>query len=279
MPPVPVNSPSLAIIIVTYNSREEIGDCLSSVIGHTGPYPTSVTVVDNQSSDGTLAFIRERWPAVRTIEAGGNLGFARANNLGIAATTGDYVLLLNPDTKAPTGALQALVGGLAGRPDAAIAGPRLRDERNLPELSFGPPISPWGELKQKTLLALYQRRLRRIVRYVERRSREAGERAWVSGACLLIRRSDLEAVGGLDERFFMYTEDVDLCTSVRARGRKVLFVPQAEFLHLRGRSAGRNPETERLRRLSHVAFYEKHLPGWVGLLRLYLRVTGKAAHA
>ena len=153
------------------------------------------------------------------------------------------------------------------------------NERNIPELSFGPPISPWGELKQKTLLALYQRRFRRIVRYVERRSREAGERAWVSGACLLIRRIDLEAVGGLDERFFMYTEDVDLCTSVRARGRKVLFVPEAEILHLRGRSAGRNPETERLRRLSHLAFYEKHLPRWVGLLRLYLRVTGKAAHA
>jgi GT2 family glycosyltransferase len=238
-----------------------------------------VTVVDNQSSDGTLALIRDRWPAVQTVDAGGNLGFARANNLGIAATAGDYVLLLNPDTIVPPGALTALVGALASRPDAAIAGPRLMDGRNVPELSFGPPISPWGELTQKTLLALYQRRFRKIVHYVERRSREAGERAWVSGACLLIRRGDLEAVGGLDERFFMYTEDVDLCTSVRARGRKVLFVPQSEVLHLRGRSARRNPETERLRRLSHLAFYEKHLPHWVGLLRLYLRVTGKTVHA
>ena len=276
---MPDNFPTLAIVIVTYNSREEIGDCLASIVGHTQPYPTHITVVDNQSNDGTLAFIRERWPAVRTLEAGGNLGFARANNLGIAATAGEYVLLLNPDTKAPRGALQALVQGLAGRLDAAIAGPRLMNEHDIPEVSFGPPISPWGELKQKTLLALYQRRIRRIVRYVERRSHEAGERAWVSGACLLIRRSDLEAVGGLDERFFMYTEDVDLCTSVRARGRKVLFVPQSEILHLRGRSAGRNPETERLRRMSHLAFYEKHLPHWVGLLRLYLRVTGKTAHA
>ena len=276
---MPDNFPTLAIIIVTYNSREEIGDCLTSVLGHTEPFPTHVTVVDNQSSDDTLAFIGERWPAVQTIDAGANLGFARANNLGIAATTGEYVLLLNPDTIAPPGALPALVAGLAARDDAAIAGPRLMNERHVPELSFGPPISPWGELKQKTLLALYQRRFRRIVRYVERRSREAGERAWVSGACLLIRRTDLEAVGGFDERFFMYTEDVDLCTSVRARGRKVLFVPQAEVLHLRGRSAGRNPETERLRRLSHLAFYEKHLPGWVGLLRLYLRMTGKTADA
>ena len=279
MPPVPDNSPTLAIIIVTYNSRDEIGDCLASVVGNSNPYPTQVVVVDNQSTDGTLASIRERWPMVETIEAGGNLGFARANNLGVAATASEYVLLLNPDTIVPPGALQALLRALASHPDAAIAGPRLVNDHHFPELSFGPPISPWGELKQKTLLALYQRKVRGVVQYVERLSREAGERAWVTGACLLVRRADLEGVGGLDERFFMYTEDVDLCTSVRARGRKVLFVPQAEVLHLRGRSAGRNPETERLRRLSHLAFYEKHLPRWVGLLRLYLRVTGKIAHA
>ena len=276
---MPDNSPTLAIIIVTYNSRDEIGDCLASVVGHTAPYPTQVIVVDNQSTDGTLAAIREHWPMVQVVEAGGNLGFARANNLGVAATASEYVLLLNPDTIAPPGALQALLLALASRPDAAIAGPRLVNERDVPELSFGPPISPWGELKQKTLLALYRRSVPGVVNYVDRLSREAGERAWVSGACLLVRRADLERVGGLDERFFMYTEDVDLCTSVRARGRKVIFVPQAEVRHLRGRSAGRNPETERLRRLSHLAFYEKHLPRWVGLLRLYLRLTGKIAHA
>ena len=112
-----------------------------------------------------------------------------------------------------------------------------------------------------------------------RRSREAGERAWVSGACLLIRRKDFNDVGGMDERFFMYTEDVDLCTRVRASGRRVIFCPEAEVLHLRGRSAGRNPETERMRRLSHIAFYDKHLPQWAGLLRLYLRLTGKFVHA
>jgi GT2 family glycosyltransferase len=216
---------------------------------------------------------------VQLIEATANVGFARANNLGIAATSSEFVLLLNPDTIVPAGALQALVRRLVSRPDAAIAGPRLVNGANDPEVSFGPPITPWGELTQKTLLALYNRGVGPAVRYVERRSREAGERAWVSGACLLIRRTDLQAVGGLDERFFMYTEDVDLCTSLRARGRKVLFVPECEVLHLRGRSAARNADTERLRRLSQLAFYEKHLPRWVGLLRLYLRLTGKVAHA
>jgi hypothetical protein len=273
---VPDNGPSLAIVIVTYNSREEIGNCLASVVGHTAPYATTVTVVDNASTDGTAALVRARWPAVRVIDAGGNVGFARATNLGIAATPGELVLLLNPDTVAPPGAIQTLARALASDPDAAIAGARLLDERHFPELSFGPPIGPWGELKQKALLALYHRRITRVVRYVERLSRQPGDRAWVSGACLLIRRRDLEAVGGLDERYFMYTEDVDLCTSVRARGRRVIFVPHAEVWHLRGRSAARNAETERRRRESQVAYYEKHLPRWAGLLRLYLRVTRKA---
>ncbi len=269
---------TLAIIVVTYNSRTEIGDCLASVVGHTDPYRAAVVVVDNQSTDGTPALVRERWPSVQVIDAGANLGFARANNRGIAATTSDCVLLLNPDTVVPPGAIQRLVEALERNPDAAVAGPRLVDATGAAELSFGPRISPWGELRQKLLMTLYHRGVAPVVRHVERRSREAGDRAWVSGACLIVRRADLEAVGGLDERFFMYTEDVDLCTSIRARGRRVLFVPEAEVRHLRGRSAARNPQTELLRRQSQLAYYEKHLPRWVGPLRLYLRLTGRVAH-
>jgi GT2 family glycosyltransferase len=273
---VPANRPTLAIVIVTYNSLDEIGDCLQSIVGHTDPYPTTVTVVDNASSDGTGALVRAGWPAVGVIDAGSNAGFARANNLGIAATDSEYVLLLNPDTVAPPGAIATLVRALAATPEAAVAGPRLLGERNLPELSFGPPLNPWGEFRQKLLLALYERKFRWIVKHVDRLSREPGDRAWVSGACLLVRRADLETIGGLDERFFMYTEDVDLCKRLRARGRRVIFVPQAEVLHFRGRSSARNPATTQLRRRSHLAYYDKHLPRWSSVLRAYLRVTGKA---
>jgi GT2 family glycosyltransferase len=272
---VPASRPTLAIVIVTYNSREEIGDCLRSVVGHTEPYSTTVTVVDNASPDGTATFVRAGWPDVGVIDAGSNGGFARANNLGVSATDSEYVLLLNPDTVVPPGAIATLVRALAARPEAAVAGPRLLGERNFPELSFGPPISPWGELRQKLLLAFYRRKARWAVKYVERLSRAPGERAWVSGACLLARRADLDAIGGLDERFFMYTEDVDLCTRLRALGRQIIFVPQAEVLHLGGRSRARNPATERLRRQSQLTYYEKHLPRWSGLLRVYLRLTGK----
>lgn len=276
---MPADLPDVAIIIVTYQSREEIAACLDSVIGQTAPFTSQVVVVDNASPDGTAAFVRERWPEVQVVDAGGNLGFSRANNLGAASSRSEFLLLLNPDTVAPPGALATLVQTLAAAPDAAIAGPRLVDAERGPEVSFGPRLTPWGELRQKLLLWLYERRVGAAVRYVERRSREAGDRDWVSGACLLVRRRDFDAVGGFDGRFFMYMEDVDLCTSIRARGRRVLFVPQAEVLHLRGRSASRNPDTERLRRLSQLAYYEKHLPRWTGALRWYLRLTGRGAYA
>lgn len=268
---------SLAIIIVTYNSREEIDPCLASLVGHTAPFPTTITVVDNQSPDGTAAHVRERWsPSVQVIEAGSNAGFSRANNIGIRATDSEYVLLMNPDTVAPPGAIQTLVRGLASHPEAAIAGARLLGPTGFPELSWGPPLGPWNELKQKVFSTLYHRKVRAIVRRVDKLSRQGREVAWVSGACMVIRRADLDAVGLLDERFFMYTEDVDLCVQMRKRGRTILYVAAAEVLHYRGRSAGRNPETERLYRRSHVAYYDKHLPFWAPVLRAYLKVLGKA---
>ena len=92
------NRSTLAIIIVTYNSATEIGPCLDSLVGHTEPFPTTITVVDNASSDGTVGMVRARWPGVQVIESPTNAGFSRANNLGIRATGGDYVLLLNPAT-------------------------------------------------------------------------------------------------------------------------------------------------------------------------------------
>ena len=267
---------SLAVVIVSFNVRAELDACLSSFVGYTDPFPTTVVVVDNGSTDGTQAMLLGKWPRVQLIESGGNVGFARANNLGVRATKSEFVLFLNPDTIVPPGSIPSLVRGLSAQPDAAAAGPRLKDERGFPELSFGWAIGPLGELRQKIIGTLYNLRIRSMVRTVDAWSRSPGEREWVSGAALIVRRADLEAVGLFDERFFMYTEDVDLCVRLRARGRKIQFVPQAEIVHLRGRSAGRNPATARLRRRSQIAYYEKHHPLWVPLLKAYLKLTGKS---
>lgn len=274
MPPL-ADRDGLAIIIVTFNSLEEIDACLESLVGHTDPFPASIAVVDNASKDGTADHVRQRWPSVQVIDSGGNMGFAKANNIGIRATKSDYVLLMNPDTVAPAGAIQTLVRALASHPEAAIAGARLLNERGFPELSWGLPITPWNEVKVMIFSRLYHRRIRRYVRKMDRLSRQAREVEWVSGACMVARRADLEAVGLIDERYFMYNEDVDLCVAMKKRGRTTRYVAGAEVLHYRGRSALKNPQLERLRQQSHVAYYEKHLPRWAPLLRVYLKVTGQ----
>ncbi|MGQ0735299.1 MAG: glycosyltransferase family 2 protein [Acidobacteriota bacterium] len=263
--------PSLAIVIVGYNAEQELRVCLAAIAADSSVHP-AVVVVDNCSHDGTAEMVRREWPAVRLIESPENVGFARANNAGIRATESEMVLLLNPDTVIRAGAIATLVRTLQARPEAAAAGPRLVDEGGRAELSFGWTLSPLGELRQKIVGALYHRRVGAVVRLVEGWTGREGPREWISGACLVVRRADLESVGLFDERFFLYTEDVDLCLALRRRGRAVLFVPAAEVVHLRGRSAARNPATARLRRASQIVFYEKHHPRWAPWLRAYLRL-------
>jgi len=253
----------LSIIIVSFNARADLERCLESLEAAPPALPHEILVVDNGSTDGSADAAR-RWPGVQVIQTGENLGFARANNIGIRASTGAAILLLNSDTIVPPGAIDRLVAELDRHPEAAVAGPRLVDGAGRAELSFGRMIGPWNELRQK--------RLARSAA-VEALTRQPQSPDWVSGACLLVRRSDAEAVGGLDERYFMYTEDVDFCAAIRARGRKILFVPGVEVVHLRGRSAASAPAATREHyRRSQLAFYEKHLPIWAPLLKLYVRI-------
>jgi GT2 family glycosyltransferase len=139
------------------------------------------------------------------------------------------------------------------------------DAAGRPELSYGRMIGPLNELRQK-------RRARGGA--IEHLTSQRLHPDWVSGACLLVRRADAEEVGGLDERYFMYTEDVDFCAALRARGRRILFTPSVEVVHLRGRSAASAPAATRdAYRRSRIAFYEKHHPGWAPLLKFYLWIT------
>lgn len=265
-------TPRLSIVIVNFNGRGHLESCLASLAAHPPSTSTEIVVVDNASTDGSAA-IAAQWPDVRLVQLPENRGFSAGNNAGIRASSGELVLLLNNDTVVPAGALDRLVARLDAAPAAGIAGPRLVDGEGRAELSFGPMISPLGELRQKILTGLHARDVRPVSWWVERRTRQERYVDWVSGACLLVRRSVAEAVGGLDERFFLYTEDVDFCASARAQGWKVLFTPSAEIVHLRGRSrATVARQMNAAYRRSHLAFYEKHHPRMVPLLRAYLRL-------
>ena len=257
--------PEISIIIVSFNARADLERCLESLHAPRPAAAHEILVVDNGSTDGSVAGTR-RWPDVRVIEVGSNAGFARANNIGIRASAGANLLLLNSDTVVPAGAIDGLLAELTRHPAVAVVGPRLVDAAGRAELSFGRMIGPLNELRQKRLARRGD---------VERLTRQRQQPDWVSGACLLVRRADAEAVGGLDERYFMYTEDVDFCAAIRARGRKVLFTPDVEIVHLRGRSAASAPTaTNAAYRRSQIAFYEKHHPAWAPWLKLYLRLRG-----
>lgn len=260
----------LAVVIVTYNSMRDLDGCLGSLTRHPPAVPHEIVVVDNASSDGTPDAVRRRWPAVRLIDAGGNVGFARANNAAVRATAGDLVLFLNPDTVVPAGAVDTLIAELDAHPDAGVAGPRIVDASGHAELSWGAMLSPWAECRQKWLGRATARGWPYAASWVDRRSRQPQWPDWVTGACLLIRRADLEAAGLFDERYFLYNEDVDLCAAVRARGRRILFTPAAEITHLRGQSA--TATTSAAYQRSHLLFYRKHLPRWAPLLELYLKL-------
>ena len=268
--------PRLTVVIVTFNSRADIGACLRTLAEHPPAVSHEVVIVDNASADGTTAAVREQWPDVRVIDAGENLGFAAANNLGIRATSSELVLLLNPDTLPAPGAVDRLVAVLDAWPRVAVTGPRLVDRKGRAELSFGPMIGPLSELRQKIVTAGHARGWPIVATAVERWTRQASFPDWVSGACLLIRRADLEAAGLLDERYFLYTEDVDLCAAVRARGRLVRFTPEAEVVHARGASRASAPgPAEQAYRRSQLAFYQKHHARWAPLLKAYLKVRGR----
>jgi hypothetical protein len=248
----------LSIVIVSFNARADLDRCLASL--HDAPPARSheIIVVDNASSDGSAIAARQ-WPGVRVIDAGSNLGFAAGNNLGIRAGGGANVLLLNSDTIVPPGAIDSLLARFDRQPDVAVIGPRLVDGTGRAELSFGKMVGPLVQLKMH---------LARGDAEVLTRSEAYPD--WVSGACLLVRRADAEAVGLLDQRYFMYLEDVDFCAAIRARGRRILFAPEVTITHLRGRSAPSRASTWEVSHSSLLVFYKKHHPLWTPLLRLYL---------
>jgi GT2 family glycosyltransferase len=266
----------LTIAIVAFNAREDLARCLDSLTAAPPGCAHEVIVVDNGSTDGAPEMVRRRFPQVRLLRAPGNVGFSAGNNIAFRESGSELVLLLNPDTVVPAGAVDRLVAALLLDTATAAVGPRLVDGHGRAELSFGPMPSPWGEAWQRWLGRAHQRGSWPVHQWVEWRTRRARTVAWVSGACLLVRRADADAVGLLDERFFLYWEDVDFCAALRAAGRRIRFTPAVEVTHLRGRSTGGvGRATAIAYRRGQLAFYRKWRPGWAPLVAWYLRVRGQ----
>jgi N-acetylglucosaminyl-diphospho-decaprenol L-rhamnosyltransferase len=242
---------SVSVVVVTYNALPLLERSLESV----REYET--IVVDHGSTDGTLDFVRDRFPEARVIEQE-NLGFGAGNNTGMRAASGDFFLLLNADAWVVGDAVERLVGFAGGRPEAAVVGPKLLNPDGTLQRSVRGFPSVWRIATEYLFLRKLAPRSRLFNAFYGAGfdHESVREAEFLGGACLLVRREAFEAVGGFDEDFFMMSEEVDWCYRFRQAGRKVLFYPGAEVVHVLTSSA--NPAMFRHLVRGHLRFLAKH---------------------
>jgi N-acetylglucosaminyl-diphospho-decaprenol L-rhamnosyltransferase len=262
--------PTVEAIIVSFNTRELLGDCLRPIEAHRPAGDVAelrVTVVDNGSTDGSAAMVLEAFPHVSLIDAGGNLGFAGANNLAIARSTSEYVLLLNSDTVLVGDLVRPLLRVLEDDERIAIVGPRLvypdgeiqASSETFPTLSF----ELARVLRQSKLSVLLRSVIDMEALLSSARAPSFGpadgprpaEFLWAT--CWLMRRHEAAALGLFDETYVTYDEDLDVCRRLHDAGRAVALVPDVVLTHIGGRSST-PAEKLRMMRRGRARYYRKH---------------------
>lgn len=255
-------SVDLSVIIVNWNTCALLSECITAVEREAAAILHDIWVVDNGSSDDSVAMLRRDFPHVHVIESKVNLGFAGANNLAMERSTGRSLLLLNTDAIVTPGSIQALLEVAGRMPRAGIVGAHLLN----PDGSFQASHTNFPTLWQEFLiLSTIGRRLRgsRYPSHAAEMDKGAQRVDYVEGACLLVRRDALEQVGGLDEGYFMYAEEVDWCKRMQAAGWEVWYQPTAKVVHIGGASSA-NRKTSREADLyrSRVRYFRIHHGWW-----------------
>ena len=230
-----------AAVVVNYESGRSLARCITDL---RDAGLSDVVVVDNGSTDGSLAGAEAVVAGIQVVTPGRNLGYGAAANRGAAASSAALILICNPDLEVPLGAVAALVAALDDDPGCALVGPLIRTpsgERYPSARQFPSMVDAAGH----ALLGIFAPNNRFTRNYQQADLAEGGDGPsivdWVSGACFLVRRSAFESVGGFDESYFMYAEDVDLCWRIGQAGWHVSYVPAAEVTHLQGLSTDHHP--------------------------------------
>ncbi len=254
-------SPDLTVVVVSYNVRELLRECLRSVLAQ--PIDVQCIVVDNASQDGSAALVRDEFPGVTLIANDRNLGFARACNQGLRQATGRHAVLLNPDARLVDAALATLVRYLDEHPAVGAVGPLFVDSDGRPE---------HGGFRFPTLAMAFLDFFPLHWRLLESGLNGRYPRAQIEpfaidhplGACLMVRRAAWEQVGLLDEQFFIYCEEIDWCLRLKAAGWEIQCVPAARVVHLGGRSTvqHRQPMFVELHRSRFRLFRKQYSPGY-----------------
>jgi GT2 family glycosyltransferase len=229
----------LSVSVVSYRTPVLVERCLTALASQRPSLGIDVTVVDNASNDGSAELVERQFPWVRLIRNARNVGFGAAHNQALRQARGRYWLILNSDAAPAPGALATLVGFLDANPQVAVAGPKLRypDGSVQPSRRRFPTLATlFLESTQLQRISPDNAQLRRY--YVQDCSDDEPQDVdWLVGACLCARAAAAQQVGLLDERFFMYSEELDWCRRFRAAGWRVSYVPSAEVVHLEGASS------------------------------------------
>lgn len=262
--------PRLSICIVNWNTVDLLRDCLSSIYDDPQIALWEVVVVDNASTDDSVQMIQTAFPRAHLIVSDENLGFVGGNNLAIERARGDYLLLLNSDTRVEPGALGSLVDFLASHPEAGAAGPRLVGADGALQLSCGRSPNLASEFVNKLLL----HKLLPFFKFGRWDHAEIREVGWITGACLLVRREVVEQLGPLDPQIFMFYEDLEFCMRIRRAGWKIFYHPFSQILHLGGQSTRKNLRNMLvISQRSLFYLFQKHFGrGHLHLLRLLTAV-------
>ena len=267
----------VSIVVVSWNVRALLERCLSSIRAEAAAWPGGVVetlVVDNASRDGSVALLQQAFPEAHLIVNPENRGFSAACNQAFARCSGDAILLLNPDAELVPGALSTLVAYLEGHPEVGVVGPLLLNPDGTVQSSRRRFPTLATAFLESTIIQDSFPGLPHLRRYycLDQPDDREQQVDWLVGACLLLRRKALAEVGGLDERFFLYFEEVDWCLRARPAGWRAAYLPQARVIHSAGQSSGQDL---RLRHLyfteSKGRFYAKHYgPVAGGLVRWFL---------
>ncbi|MCA9896750.1 MAG: glycosyltransferase family 2 protein [Ardenticatenaceae bacterium] len=270
-----MTQPDLSIIIVSWNVQELLSNCLRSVLGQS-ERALQIIVVDSASSDGSAAMVAEEFPEVELIACQENVGFPRGNNLGLAQANGRYLLLLNPDTIVHDDALAKMVAYLEENPQVGVVGPQLLNEDGTVQSSRRRFPSLKTALFESTWLQPYAPQSVLDDYYV----RDVGDEEtavvhWVMGACLMTRQEVVAQVGGLDEDYFMYSEELDYCRRIHGMGWQVVYYPPAKVTHLSGKSSEQAVTHRHINfnRAKLRYFRKNHGRFAAGMLRLFLLVS------
>ncbi len=260
----------LSFLILNYQTRGLLRQCLKYIRAANIRIPYELLVIDNGSNDGSVEMARREFPEAKLLAQEKNLGYAAANNIGLEAANGDYVMLLNADVLTLDNGVEAMMAYLDKNQDIALLGPRLINPDRTPQVScfryyqWYTPIlrrtplgqTGFGQIEQDSILMK------------DKNLDEAQDAEWLLGGAMMIRRSALKKIGLLDTRYFLYFEDMDWCRAAHAAGLRVVYYPHASFIHFHTRGSDTLPwflgPLNKLSRI-HIASAIKYFIKWRAL--------------